>query len=311
VTAPDDLSHLTVGEAAPILGMSPASVRRLCGRGILTGARRRGRDWEIPAASVHAYAAADHRPGRPRLRPASDELAELRGLGERMMDARPSGPRSFAKLADLVALAGAGQRWWLAQAEQHIYAALASTAPSSRHWTLVQEAAELLRQIPGEGAGADSYVDPVAGSDHELAAARQHQRRASQFRDLADAVFEAASLLDHVLARDERDLRAGPPPPGTVAAKLAEANAELRARAHAGGIAVGVLRQLAEEEELAALAVLRGERAGPSTGVLRQLDMLARSSDGARQREALRGLMDALYDAGHDGLADLVATATS
>jgi hypothetical protein len=294
VTAPDDLSHLTVGEAAPILGMSPASVRRLCGRGILTGARRRGRDWEIPAASVHAYAAADHRPGRPRLRPASDELAELRGLGERMMDARPSGPRSFAKLADLVALAGAGQRWWLAQAE-----------------TLVQEAAELLRQIPGEGAGADSYVDPVAGSDHELAAARQHQRRASQFRDLADAVFEAASLLDHVLARDERDLRAGPPPPGTVAAKLAEANAELRARAHAGGIAVGVLRQLAEEEELAALAVLRGERAGPSTGVLRQLDMLARSSDGARQREALRGLMDALYDAGHDGLADLVATATS
>jgi excisionase family DNA binding protein len=226
VTAPDGLSHLTVGEAAPILGLSTPSVRRLCARGILTGARRHGRDWEIPAASVRAYAAAARRPGRPRLRPADD--------------------------------------------------------------------------------------DPIAGSDHELAAARQHQRRASQFRDLADAVFEAAALLDQVLARDDRDhLRAGPPQPGTVAAQLAEANAELRARAHAAGIAVGVLRQLAEEEELAALAVLRGERAGPSTGVLRQLDMLARSADGARQREALRGLMDALYDAGHDGLADLVATATS
>lgn len=226
MTVPDGLSHLTVGEAAPILGLSTPSVRRLCARGILIGARRHGRDWEIPAASVRAYAAANRRPGRPRLRPAGDELA-------------------------------------------------------------------------------DSYVDPVAGSDHELATARQHQRRASQFRDLADAVFEAAALLDHVLAQDERDhLRAGPPQPDTVAAKLAKANAELRARA-------GVLRQLAEEEELSALAVLRGERAGPATGVLRQLDVLARSSDGARQRDALRGLMDALYDAGHDALADLVASATS
>ncbi|WP_420833565.1 helix-turn-helix domain-containing protein [Thermus brockianus] len=43
---------LTVGKVARELGVSPATVRKLCEEGVFQGARRIGRWWRIPLEAV-------------------------------------------------------------------------------------------------------------------------------------------------------------------------------------------------------------------------------------------------------------------
>ncbi len=57
---------LTTAQAAAIIGVIPARVRRLAEDGRFPGARKHGRDWLIPRADVTAYADSPRRPGRPR-----------------------------------------------------------------------------------------------------------------------------------------------------------------------------------------------------------------------------------------------------
>lgn len=60
---------LTAREAADVLGMDADSVSALCRAGRLPGARKQGRDWTIPEASVAAYRDRDRTgesPGGPR-----------------------------------------------------------------------------------------------------------------------------------------------------------------------------------------------------------------------------------------------------
>lgn len=49
------MDMITTKEAAAIIGYLPRSVKTLCQRGKLPGARKVGRDWLIPRASAEGY----------------------------------------------------------------------------------------------------------------------------------------------------------------------------------------------------------------------------------------------------------------
>ncbi|WP_406568237.1 helix-turn-helix domain-containing protein [Blastococcus carthaginiensis] len=53
---------MTVGEAAALLQVSPAAVRKRARRGQLPGAVVRGRDWHVPASAVAAALARRSQP---------------------------------------------------------------------------------------------------------------------------------------------------------------------------------------------------------------------------------------------------------
>jgi len=55
---------ITTEEAAKILGVTPAYIRRLCARRTL-GGKRYGRDWLMTRKSVMEFAATERKPGRP------------------------------------------------------------------------------------------------------------------------------------------------------------------------------------------------------------------------------------------------------
>lgn len=46
---------MSTSEAASMAGVTPAHVRRLAASERLAGAKRQGRDWAIPAASIESY----------------------------------------------------------------------------------------------------------------------------------------------------------------------------------------------------------------------------------------------------------------
>jgi len=54
-------AFLSVRSTAAVLGTSERTVRRLAGSGVLPGAARAGRDWQIPAATVALALATAHK----------------------------------------------------------------------------------------------------------------------------------------------------------------------------------------------------------------------------------------------------------
>lgn len=55
VSKPTKRETYTTGEAAKRLGVAPMTVRGMCERGELPGAKRIGTWWRIPVDSVEAY----------------------------------------------------------------------------------------------------------------------------------------------------------------------------------------------------------------------------------------------------------------
>jgi hypothetical protein len=126
------------------------------------------------------------------------------------------------------------------------------------------------------------WADPATRADYEADVALYHRRRADLFADLAGAVADVATMLDHMLRSDrrqqlEREQQRAEPPAPAYEAMLAEQNQQWRERALAGGVAAGVLRQLADAERQAA-----GARADRWRSELRRLvaaDRPARLTD--------------------------------
>jgi len=65
---------MTVTEAAQLLGLSPATLRRQIANGRIR-ARKLGRDWDIPEEEVRRYGALSR--GRPGRRPKEPTLGLL------------------------------------------------------------------------------------------------------------------------------------------------------------------------------------------------------------------------------------------
>ena len=59
---------LTVKEAAEILGISEARIRKMLADKVITG-KKFGRDWAIPKAQIEAMAKVKRKPGRPKKKP--------------------------------------------------------------------------------------------------------------------------------------------------------------------------------------------------------------------------------------------------
>lgn len=71
VDAGDDLVHLTVDDAARLLGRSASTVRAWCASGRLDAYKLAGREWRITHESLRAFQKAEAARHRARARPTT------------------------------------------------------------------------------------------------------------------------------------------------------------------------------------------------------------------------------------------------
>lgn len=109
------MDELTVNEAAPLLGLSPSSVRVFIKRGMIA-ATKRGRDWFIAREEIERYNRDRRKPGPPPGRKQTEatkrKLSEARKGDKNPFKGKKHTPESLAKMSAHQSQQPRGEEHW-------------------------------------------------------------------------------------------------------------------------------------------------------------------------------------------------------